>query len=68
MAAKSAGDILNDATLASWHSFDSEITYDSGPHKLKGTAVHVTLVPGKVNQGLNFNLDSSYYQVGCLLS
>ncbi|CAF3682356.1 unnamed protein product, partial [Adineta steineri] len=68
MAAKSAHDILNDATLTSWHSFDSEITYDSGPNKLPGTAVHVTLVPGKVNQGLNFNLNSSYYQVGCLLS
>ncbi|CAF4131580.1 unnamed protein product [Adineta steineri] len=68
MAAKSAGDILTDATLASWHSFDSEITYDSGPHKLQGTAVDVILVPGKVGQGLNFNLDSSYYQVGCLLS
>ncbi|CAF1407411.1 unnamed protein product [Adineta steineri] len=63
MAAKSADDILNDATLASWHSFDSEITYDSGPHKLQGTAVDVILVPGKVGQGLNFNLDSSYYQI-----
>ncbi|CAF4417738.1 unnamed protein product [Adineta steineri] len=68
MAAKSAGDILNDATLASWHSFDSGTTYDSGPNKLHGTAINVTLVPGKVGQGLNFNLDSSYYQVGCLLS
>ncbi|CAF4305790.1 unnamed protein product, partial [Adineta steineri] len=34
MEAKSAHDILNDATLASWHSFDCEITYDSGPNKL----------------------------------
>ncbi|CAF0730480.1 unnamed protein product [Adineta steineri] len=63
MAAKSADDILNDATLASWHSFDCEITYDSGPNKRQGKAIGVTLAPGKVNQGLNFSLSSSYYQV-----
>ncbi|CAF1435857.1 unnamed protein product, partial [Adineta steineri] len=62
MNARSAGDILNDATLASWHSFDCDITYDSGPNKLQGKAVDVTLAPGKVNQGLNFSLSSSYYQ------
>ncbi|CAF4332956.1 unnamed protein product, partial [Adineta steineri] len=62
MEAKSAHDILNDATLASWHSFDCEITYDSGPNKLQGKAVDVTLAPGKENQGLNFSLSSSYYQ------
>ncbi|CAF0898264.1 unnamed protein product [Adineta steineri] len=63
MAAKSASDILNDATLASWHSFDRDITYDSGPNKLQGKAFDVTLAPGKVDQGLNFSLSSSYYQV-----
>ncbi|CAF3977923.1 unnamed protein product [Adineta steineri] len=63
MAAKSADDILNDATLASWHSFDSGITYDSGPNKLQGKPVGVTLAPGKVNQGLNFSLSASYYQI-----
>ncbi|CAF3539403.1 unnamed protein product [Adineta steineri] len=68
MATKSAGDILNDATLASWHSFDCQITYDSGPNKLQGTAVDVTLAPGKVNQGLNFSLSSSYYQVSRRIS
>ncbi|CAF0760773.1 unnamed protein product [Adineta steineri] len=62
MNARSADDILNDATLASWHTFDSGITYDSGPNKLQGTAVDVILATGKVNQGLNFNLSSSYYQ------
>ncbi|CAF4162531.1 unnamed protein product, partial [Adineta steineri] len=63
MSAKSAGDILNDATLASWHSFDCEITHDSGPNKLQGKAVDVTLASGKVNQALKFSLSSSYYQV-----
>ncbi|CAF1164735.1 unnamed protein product [Adineta steineri] len=63
MAAKSADDILNDATLVSWYSFDYEITYDSGPNNLQGKAVDVTLAPGKVNQGLNFSLSSSYYKV-----
>ncbi|CAF1086071.1 unnamed protein product [Adineta steineri] len=68
MAAKSASDILNDASLASWHSFDNGFTYDSGPNKLQGTAADVTLAPGKVNQGLNFSLSSSYYQVSRRLS
>ncbi|CAF1133390.1 unnamed protein product [Adineta steineri] len=68
MAAKSASDILNDATLASWHSFDRDITYDSGPNKLQGKAFDVTLAPGKVNQGLQFSLSSSYYQVCYRLS
>ncbi|CAF4190164.1 unnamed protein product, partial [Adineta steineri] len=63
MNARSSHDILNDATLASWHSFDNGITYDSGPNKLQGTAVDVTLAPGKEDQGLNFNLSSSYYQI-----
>ncbi|CAF4146490.1 unnamed protein product, partial [Adineta steineri] len=63
MAPKSADDILNDATLASWHSFDCETSYDSGPNKLRGMAVDVTLAPGKVDQGLNFSLSSSYYQI-----
>ncbi|CAF4203032.1 unnamed protein product [Adineta steineri] len=63
MAAKSASDILNDATLASWHSFDCGITYDSGPNKLQGKAVDVTPASGKVKQGLQFSLSSSYYQV-----
>ncbi|CAF4015699.1 unnamed protein product, partial [Adineta steineri] len=63
MAAKSAGDILNDATLASWHSFDCDITYDSGPNKLQGKAVDVTPALGKVNQGLEFSKSSSYYQI-----
>ncbi|CAF4251321.1 unnamed protein product, partial [Adineta steineri] len=68
MSAKSAGDILNDATLASWHSFDCEITHDSGPNKLQGNAVDVTLASGKVNQALKFGLSSSYYQVRRRLS
>ncbi|CAF1153593.1 unnamed protein product [Adineta steineri] len=68
MSAKSAGDILNDATLASWHSFDCEITHDSGPNKLQGKAIDVTLASGKVNQALKFSLSSSYYQVRRRLS
>ncbi|CAF0903596.1 unnamed protein product [Adineta steineri] len=46
MAAKSADDILDDATLATWHSFDYGIIYDSGPNKLQGKAVGVKLAPG----------------------
>ncbi|CAF3500469.1 unnamed protein product [Adineta steineri] len=68
MAAKSAHDILNDATLTTWHSFDYEITYDSGPNKLQGKAVDVTPASGKVNQALKFGSSSSYYQVRHRLS
>ncbi|CAF1474792.1 unnamed protein product, partial [Adineta steineri] len=63
MNARNASDILSDATLTSWHSFDYGISYDSGPNKINGTANNVTLAPGKVNQGLNFSLSSSYYQI-----
>ncbi|CAF1216464.1 unnamed protein product [Adineta steineri] len=63
MAVNSADDILDDATLASWYSFDYEITYDSGPNKLQGKAVDLTLASGKVDQGLNFSLNSSFYQI-----
>ncbi|CAF3821000.1 unnamed protein product, partial [Adineta steineri] len=63
MNARSASDILSDATLTTWHSFDYEITYDSGPLKLLGTAVSVTLAAGKVSQALQFSSSSSYYQI-----
>ncbi|CAF4203509.1 unnamed protein product, partial [Adineta steineri] len=61
--AKSASEILDDATLTTWHSFDSIPLQDSGPLELIVTTNDVTLATGKVNQALNFNLNSSYYQI-----
>ena len=63
MRTKNATEILNDATLVSWHSFDGGSYYDAGPMGLNGTAVSVTLVSGRVNQAISFTSNSSYYQV-----
>lgn len=63
MRAKNASEILDDATLVCWYSFDNDLYFDSGPLHLKGTAVNVTLVAGKVNQAISFFSDSSYYEV-----
>ncbi len=64
MQAKNASEILDDATLTTWHSFDSSSPYsDSGPLRLTVTAVNVTSVSGRVNQAISFTSNSSYYQV-----
>jgi hypothetical protein len=64
MRAKNASEILDDATLTTWQSFDNPSSYsDSGPLHLKVTAVNVTSVNGRVNQAITFTSNSSYYQV-----
>ncbi|CAF3853439.1 unnamed protein product, partial [Adineta steineri] len=63
MNARSASDILSDATLTTWHSFDCEISFDSGPLRINGAANNVILAPGRVGQGLIFNSSSSYYKL-----
>ncbi|CAF1263237.1 unnamed protein product [Adineta ricciae] len=63
MRSKNATEILNDATLTTYHSFDSIPFVDSGPLALGVIASGVNLVTGRVNQSLNFTTNSSYYQV-----
>lgn len=63
MRAKTAAEILNDATLATWHSFDGGSYTDSGSLRLQATAVNLTSVPGRVNQAVQFTSSASYYQV-----
>ncbi|CAF1327744.1 unnamed protein product [Adineta steineri] len=63
MNARSASDILSDATLTTWHSFDCGISFDSGPLRINGTANNVILASGRVGQGLSFTSSSSYYQL-----
>ena len=63
MRTKSSSEILDDATLVTWNSFDSVSYYDSGPLNLTVTVVNVTSVSGRVNQAISFNSNSSYYQV-----
>ncbi|CAF4097271.1 unnamed protein product, partial [Adineta steineri] len=52
MRTKTASEILNDATLTTWHSFDSIPLQDSGPLGLITATNNVTLATGKVNQAL----------------
>ncbi|CAF1320452.1 unnamed protein product [Adineta steineri] len=63
MNARSASDILSDATLTTWHSFDCGISFDSGPNRINGMASNVMLASGRVGQGLSFISSSSYYQL-----
>ena len=71
MRAKTASEILDDATLVCWFSFNSGLDDDRGPLRLKGTAVNVSFVSGRVYQAISFDSNSSYYQVSnmnCLTS
>ena len=63
MRAKDAKEILDDATLVTWNSFDDLPYSDSGPLNLSITTSDLTSVCGQVNQGVSFNSNSSYYQV-----
>ena len=64
--AKSACEILNDATLVSRFTFDNVIT-DSGPNALSSSVTvqgnsGVSFVSGVVNQALMLSLNNSYFQ------
>jgi hypothetical protein len=62
--AKSSAEILNDATLVAYYSFDtSYLNYDNGPNGLNGTLVNAVTVSGRVNQAMRFISGSSYFQV-----
>ncbi|CAF1309889.1 unnamed protein product [Didymodactylos carnosus] len=63
--AKSQSEVLSDATLVAYYSFDNGSLLDSGPNRLNGTAVGVrsgATVPGRVNQALLFNSSAAYFQ------
>jgi hypothetical protein len=46
MQAKNASEILDDATLVCWYSFDDGSQNDSGPLRLIGTVVNISFVNG----------------------
>ncbi|CAF1377781.1 unnamed protein product [Didymodactylos carnosus] len=60
--AKNATEILNDATLTAYYSFDGGLYLDSGPLWINGTGVSVNRTTGRVNQALSFATSSSYFQ------
>lgn len=61
--AKSATEILSDASLIAYYSFDlPSPTMDNGPNGLNGTAVSTSIVTGRVNEAMRFIGASSYFQ------
>jgi len=66
--AKTAAEILDDATLVCYYSFDSNLYSDSGPLNLIGSGVNVTNAfgDGRVNDAISFTSAPSYFLVGGL--
>jgi len=62
LRAKTAEEILEDATLCAHYSFDSGSLADLGPNGLNGSAVNTKSVKGKVNQALQFSSSVAYFQ------
>ena len=61
--AKSATEILSDASLVAHYSFDlPSPTQDSGPNGLNGTSINTASVSGRVNQAMRFTGSTSYFQ------
>jgi hypothetical protein len=61
--AKNSSELLNDATLVAYYSFDNGSLYDSGPNGFNGTVSgSPTSVTGAVNQALQFNA-GAYFAV-----
>jgi hypothetical protein len=65
--AKSACEILNEATLVAYFPFDGSYT-DAGPNSLALTASGASFISGYTNQGVYLSGSNSYIQVGGLTS
>ncbi|UJR11288.1 hypothetical protein I4U23_015469 [Adineta vaga] len=61
---KTEDEILEDATLVAYYSFDNGSFLDYGPNKINGTGVDTRSVAGRVNEGILFNTSGSYFQSG----
>ena len=61
--AKSATEVLSDASLIAYYSFDlPSPTVDNGPNGINGTSVNTAVVSGRVNQAMRFTGSTSYFQ------
>jgi hypothetical protein len=61
--AKSSTEILYDASVTAYYSFDlSSLNYDNGPNGLNGLLINTAVVSGRVNQAMSFSGSSSYFQ------
>lgn len=61
--AKSATEILYDASLVAYYPFDFPYPdNDNGPTGLNGTSTNTAIVVGRVNQAMRFTGSASYFQ------
>jgi hypothetical protein len=61
--AKSSTEILFDASVTAYYSFDlSSLSNDNGPNGLNGLSINTVMVKGRVNQAMGFSGSSSYFQ------
>ncbi|CAF0893767.1 unnamed protein product [Didymodactylos carnosus] len=60
--AKNATEVLDDATLVAYYSFDNGSYLDFGPLWINGTGVGVSPVVGRISQALSFATTHSYFQ------
>jgi hypothetical protein len=61
--AKAASEVLRDASLMAYYSFDlPNPTADNGPNGLNGTSLNTTTVSGRVNYAIRFITSSAYFQ------
>jgi hypothetical protein len=61
--AKSAADILADASIVVYFSFDgATLTQDEGPNLMNGSLSNAAAVTGIIGEGLAFSGSSSYFQ------
>ena len=65
--AKTSCELLNDATLAAYFSFDNTFA-DSGPNSLSMTSSGASIATGYTNQGVSLSGSNSYIQIGGLTS
>jgi hypothetical protein len=68
--AKSASEILCDATVVCYYPFDSNSSDDFGSLGLNGSAIGLSFVPGmgRINDGISFTSMNSYFFSGGMTS
>lgn len=66
--AKTAEEILRDATLVCYYPFDGNSSYDFGPLGLNGSAIGLsfTYTSGRVNEAITFSSTNVYFIAGGL--
>ncbi len=59
---KTDSEILDDASLVAYYSFDCGSTLDSGPNLLHGNASKQIISIGRINDAIAFNSSTAYFQ------